>query len=219
MKWIAGLVVVIVVLTVGAYAVVEMNRPEEPAAPLPSEITTTPTPSSVAESQSPNLKCSASPLAAAHDDDMAGELPEAVAETRMAVIDAAITCDYRRLQQLALGGREGFSYSFGVEESPADFWRARERDARQQRAASSEYLRFLVQTLELPYCEEESPGGELFFIWPRVHCGARTPADWEHIRGLYPDELIDEMRTNDIFYGFRIGIVEDGDWVYFIAGD
>ena len=83
----------------------------------------------------------------------------------------------------------------------------------------SEYLRFLVQTLELPYCEEKSPDGQTYFVWPRVHCRARTAADWEDIRGLYPDELIDQMRTGDSFLGFRIGILEDGDWVYFIAGD
>jgi len=217
MKWIAGILGVIVVLTAGAYAVVEMNRPEA-AEPSPTTAGT-PTPSEVAGSPSPEIECSASPLVGSHDHEMAAGLPEAVAQMRMDVIDAAIACDYRRLQQLALEGRQGFSYSFGVEDSAAAFWRAREREAREQRAASSEYLRFLVQTLELPHCEEESPGGELFFIWPRVHCGARTAVDWEDIRGLYPDELIDEMRTNDIFYGFRIGIVSDGDWVYFIAGD
>lgn len=80
---------------------------------------------------------------------MAAGLPQAVADTRMAIIEAAIDCDYRELEELALD----------------------------------------------------------------------TPADWEDIRGLYPDELIDQMRTGDSFLGFRVGILEDGDWVYFIAGD
>lgn len=222
MKLIAGLLALLATLAVGAYIVVDMNRPIEPDGPQaqPSAGTpSTPAPTPSPNGEGPFLECSATPLEESDDHEMAAGLPPEVADTRMEIIEAAIDCDYRRLEDLALEGRQGFSYSFGVDGSPAAFWRAREREAREERVAVSEYMRFLVQTLELPHCEEESPGGELFFIWPRVHCGARTAADWEDIRGLYPDELIDEMRTNDIFYGFRIAIVEDGDWVYFIAGD
>lgn len=222
MKWIAGLLAALTMLAVGAYVVVDMNRPEGTDSPRsqPSpegSPTLTPTPSTTGGVAF--LECSATPLAGSHDHEMAAGLPPAVADTRMAVIEAAVDCDYRRLEELAIGGRPAFGYSFGLDGSPATFWRAREREAREMRAAESEYLRFLVQTLQLPYCDEEGPDGERYFVWPRVHCRSRSASDWEDIRGLYPDEMIDQMRTGDTFYGFRVGILEDGDWVYFIAGD
>lgn len=221
MKWLVGLLVALAVLVAGALVVISMNQgdpPLPPARPSASPAPTpTPTPTTVGEN--PFLECSATPLAGSHDHETAAGLPQDVADTRMAIIEAAIECDYRRLQELALEGRDGFGYSFGVDGPPATFWREREREAREQRAAASEYMRFLVQTLELPYCEEEGPDGETYFVWPRVHCRARTDADWEDIRGLYPDEMIEQMRTGDVFYGFRVGILADGDWVYFIAGD
>jgi hypothetical protein len=145
-------------------------------------------------------------------------LPPAVDVMRKQIIAAASACDYQELNRLALAGKPEFSYSFGVEQSPADFWRDREREARRLDQPTSEYLRYLVEVLYLPYCIEET-SDRTYYVWPRVHCSERQPADWDDLQGLYADEVIEQMRAGDIYYGHRVGILADGDWAYFIAGD
>ena len=220
MKLLTGLVVTIVVLAAGAYAVIEMNDIDDPMTEqpqvTPAPETPTPTPTSA---PSPSATCSGTALAGTHDHEMAAGLPEAVAETRIRVIDAAVACDYEVLEEIALAEGEGFSFSFGGDESPARFWRQREREARRFGEPTSEYMRYLVSILELPYCQEDGPDGEAYYVWPRVHCSARTASDWDDLEGLYTDEQIDMMRTGNSYLGFRVGVLEDGDWVYFIAGD
>jgi hypothetical protein len=135
------------------------------------------------------------------------------------ILASAVDCDYGFLEELALEGDPGFSYSYGVDGTPARFWQARETEAANKEKPTSEYMRYLVSVLRLPHCKETGPDGKVYFVWPRVHCSARTAKDWDDLKGLYTDEQIDQMRTGDIYYGFRVGILEDGDWVYFIAGD
>jgi len=59
--------------------------------------------------------CSAAGLSADLPDDPA--LPAAVADVRRQIAEAAVACDYDRLQELALEGGGGFTYSFGGETS------------------------------------------------------------------------------------------------------
>jgi hypothetical protein len=227
MKLLMGVAAFLVAVTVGAYVVVEMNEIDDvvtvaeamPTAPTPTE---TPSPS---PTPSPVAVCSGTQMAGSHDHEMAAGLPVAVANVRMRIIEAAIACDYAALEEIALAEGEGFSYSFGVEESPSSFWRAREREARKLDLPQSEYMRYLVSILQLPYCKETNDDGSgtdtevVYYVWPRVSCMARTDSDWDDLDGFYTQEQIEQMRTDDLYYGFRGGILENGDWVYFIAGD
>ena len=221
MTWVAGLAGV-AVLAFGTWVVVDQGDPPLPPAPIEDPSTTPsvdlePTPSDEA---APSRTCSATELAGSHDHEMAIGLPEAVAETRIEIIEAAVECDYRALGALAIAAEDFFSYSFGDQAGdPGAFWRDRERDAKRLGEETSEYMRYLVQTLQLPYCEERGPDGKHYFVWPRVHCNDRTAEDWSDLEGLYPPAHIEQMRTGDSFLGFRVGILDDGDWVYFIAGD
>jgi hypothetical protein len=146
-------------------------------------------------------------------------LPPEVRDTWGAILDAASACDYEKLETLALAGQSGFSYSYGVDGSPAKFWAAREKEAANKDKPTSEYMRYLVSVIQLPYCEEDGPDGKHYFVWPRAHCSARTHADWQQLKGLYTQDQIDQMELGDLYVGFRVGILENGDWVYFIAGD
>jgi hypothetical protein len=183
---------------------------------------TSPTPS---PSETKAANCSASPdrLAPSAYEQQTPP-PAAVTDTMTEIISAATSCDYRRLGQLALAGRQGFTFSYGSETEPGKFWRDREREARKKHIATSEYMRYLVQVLSLPYCHERGPDGSnnktvMYYEWPRVQCRHRTTADWQDLKGLYTQKQIDQMRLGDIYYGFRVGITVDGDWVYFVAGD
>lgn len=189
-----------------------------PTSPEPEPPPSSPTPTPAASR--PTTICSGLKGLPADEESRPklAELPRPVLDTWVAIIEQAIMCDYEGLEDLALEGRQGFSFSFGADGSPADFWKAREREARRRNLPTSEYMRYLVALLQLPYCEESS-GGDTYFIWPRVHCREHTDADWDDIEGLYPEDQFEQMRARDSYLGFRIGILENGDWVYFIAGD
>ena len=38
-------------------------------------------------------------------------------------------------------------------------------------------------------------------------------------RNLYDDAAIRAFRKNGAYIGYRVGIREDGTWVFFVAGD
>lgn len=223
MKFAAVIAVAAVsIIGVGAYAVTQLDGgPERISVVGPSEApaaSPSTEPSSTPSEEGP--RCSSSDLPGDNIALRTDGLPEEVQQTWFSIVQAAFACDYERLEALALQGREGFSYSFGiVDGTPSAFWSDRERHARRTGEKTDEYIRYLVETLALPYCEEDGPDGEHYFVWPRVHCSARTHADWKDLKGLYTPKQIDQMRTGDLYYGFRVGILEDGDWVYFIAGD
>ncbi|MDQ3963090.1 MAG: hypothetical protein M3277_04140 [Actinomycetota bacterium] len=222
MKVVLGVLIGILVGGITVYALVD--REDTPAAevPVPSVAVETPLPETPTPTAAARA-CSATGLTVDASANAEG-LPGPVAARRTEILEAAAACDYEELERLALEGGP-FGYSFGVEKSPASFWRARERDARRLDRETSEYLRYLVEILHLPYCKERQDDGTgteteaVYYVWPRVHCSARSVEDWDDLEGLYTDEQIEEMRKANIYFGFRVGILEDGDWVYFIAGD
>lgn len=217
------LVVILVIAAAAAGAYLFISNDEEPvpvATPPPTETaSSTPTPDPSPTPSEAVAVCSATDVTIAADAvDNVAKLPPAVFDTWTSIVDLALACDYEGLEDLALEGT-GFSYSFGDDGSPASFWREREREARTDDEPTSEYMRYLVEIMQLPHCRERSADGQTYFIWPRVHCTARTEADWDDLEGLYTADEIDQMREGDIYYGFRVGILANGDWAYFIAGD
>lgn len=230
----------VAVIGIGGYAVVSLDRDPAGPAPLPPGATPAdgPTadpeqsPTAGQETPTPARSCSASDLVGDRTSERRLDgVPPVVEQMWSDILDAALRCDYGALEDLALLEGQGFTYSYGAPDgSPAAFWRAREREARtsirceQSRSCTTgnpelEYMRFLVETLELPYCKEKVPNGDVFYVWPRVQCNDRTSEDWDDLQGLYSEEEIEQMRTGDMYYGFRVGIVDDGDWQYFVAGD
>ncbi|MFN2524778.1 MAG: hypothetical protein ABR505_00715 [Actinomycetota bacterium] len=145
-------------------------------------------------------------------------LPPAVAEMRLEIARLAAACDYEGLESLALEGRDFFSFSFGADESPAEYWR---RDDRR-----FEVLATLVKVFELPYVTsdlQESPEEpkSVVYSWPSANGPNPTDEDWQLLidAGLYNEREVRRMQQFGGYIGYRIGIVEDGDWIYFIAGD
>lgn len=131
--------------------------------------------------------------------------------TWVAIMDAAMACDYDRLAEIA--GSE-FQYSFGETGDPAQFWRNAE-------AAGEEPMRFLVETLWLPHAQPGADGA-IPYVWPEVFVlpwEDVTDAQRSRLRDLYD---LDDFATFDIvdgFIGYRLAIDEQGNWLYFLAGD
>ena len=228
MKVLIGLLVGLLLGGAAVFVLTEGGDVELPPRTVTVYPSRSPTPDVAASPAAPSTsrdKCSAAELTPMNPELTNRGLPDAVDVMRKQILGAAMACDFRELDRLALDGRPYFSYSFSVEQNPASFWRAREREARRLDLETSEYLRYLVQILHLPYCKESQDDGTgtdtelVFYIWPRVHCSERTAEDWKDVEGVYTNEQIERMRSADLYYGFRVGIIEDGDWVYFIAGD
>ena len=143
------------------------------------------------------------------------ELPTPVAETRNAIAEAATACDYEALANLALRGSEEFTYSFGERGDPGRFWRREEQ-------RGEEPLRFLVELLDRPLATQRVRG-TVHYVWPsafdyRDWTGV-PEVDGEALRPLYGDEDFAGFEEFGAYLGYRVGITEEGDWIFFVAGD
>lgn len=201
------------------------DSPSPAGTPAPSE-SPTPTASPTPSPGSPQSgDCSAVALQdqeITYPQDPQPKLPPAVGEMRERIVDAALRCDYDALNALAVDGRDVFSYSFGdPDQEPGEYWRMIEEAEPRFREP---VLSLLVQTLDLSYCTQrfedlDGEGMVTQYEWPSAHCDAPTGEQWAELEGLYTDEEIQSMKDFGGFIGWRIGILEDGDWISYIAGD
>ena len=187
----------------GAAAVVAvvLLTDSDPPLSLPPAEAPTPSPSPVAV-------CSASEETVAIVDQP--RLPPAVAETRERIIELALRCDYRGLQRLA--DPDEFTFSFGIDRSPARFWRRLERQG-------EPVMLDLVRVLNLRphrFAEFEMYG------WPRVVRAHPSDEDWRAVveAGLLTRKQADELREFEVGYlDRRAFITFDGRWTTYVAGD
>jgi hypothetical protein len=169
--------------------------------------------------------CSATELndANAYPREPQSELPLPVLDMRKQIIDAALRCDYDALNALALDGRDFFSYSFGDPGvGPGNYWRMIEEE--EEPGLRQPVLSLLVQTFDLSYCTDrfEDPDGKGMvtqYAWPSASCARPTDEQWAELESLYSDEEIRGWKDFGSFIGWRIGVLDDGDWTSYIAGD
>lgn len=142
-------------------------------------------------------------------------LPARVSAMRMAMVDAARKCHYEALARLALEGNTVFTYSFGEEDQPAAFWKAAESGGRP-------VMRSLVEVLDAPFATR-TVEGTTQYLWPSAYGFERwqdvPEADREALRQLYGDEDLRRFAQFGTYTGHRVGITENGDWIFFVAGD
>lgn len=154
-------------------------------------------------------RCSADGLSATPERRPA--LPDAVAETRRAIVDAATRCDYARLAELASSGRRPFTASFGGADDVGAYWQRAE-------AAGERPMHFLVGLLDTPHARQADN-----FVWPSAHAADRwsavPPEDREALRPLYGDDDFQRFERFGSYAGYRVGVAEDGEWLFFVAGD
>jgi hypothetical protein len=132
-------------------------------------------------------------------------LPEPVAETHAALLEAAEAGDYEALRPLVPAQ---FSYTFGVpvEGGPIAYWQ-------QVEAESGESpLEILARILRMPYTLTAGT-----YVWPFAF--DKQPGDLtDHERELLGD-LGESFGAGSGYLGWRAGIEPDGTWRFFIAGD
>lgn len=154
-----------------------------------------------------DVSCSA---AGASVPSAAAGLPEPVATTRQAIIDAAAACDLDALEGLAA---EGFNSSFGgggVE------------NLRRWEDEGTGRLGTLLDLFGMTHDTVETDDG-VIYVWPAAHVYESwdaIPADLiEELRQIHTDEELDMFSEFGSYGGWRTGIDQDGNWLYFVAGD
>jgi len=140
-------------------------------------------------------------------------LPPAVADMREQIWQAAVVCDYGSLTNLA---SPEFTFSYGLGGEPALYWIELE-------AAGDEPMRYLTETLDLPFTTADAGDLGTIYVWPSAFtypAWTDVPqADRDALATLYDDADFGDWELFGSYIGYRVGITEDGEWIYFVAGD
>ena len=187
------------------------SESDDTAAPAPETVTVTQTETVAPEEPAePDAGCAAAELQRVLPDE---DLPQAVADVRQRVFDAALACDYETLEQIALEQGEGFTFSYGAgpDDSAAAYWRELEESGAEQP------LRVLATILTLPHTRNESGS----YAWPNAYSESPTDEAWQALvdAGLYTQEELESMKAGGMYLGYRTAITAEGDWQFFVAGD
>lgn len=140
-------------------------------------------------------------------------LPEAVARKRAEIWTAARAGDYAEVASLV--APDGFEYTFGgpVEGGPAAYWQRLDQTTKERP------LPTLVAILELPYARDPQSG---LYVWPHAFirkASTMSPAEKAELTSALGAETVKLYEQLDSYLGYRAGIDEEGDWVFYVAGD
>lgn len=139
-------------------------------------------------------------------------LPDAVGETRAAIVEAATECDFAALERLA-----GPDFLYSLDPSSASdlsrFWQQSDQQ-------NFDTLAVIVRTFDLPFAMITSAEGAVSYVWPAVtEIQNPTEEDWQTLAAVYNEEEIEFYKEFGGFIGWRIYISADGTWTTAIAGD
>lgn len=134
------------------------------------------------------------------------ELPPAVAATREAIFAAATACDFAALDALA---PSELRYTFGDHGDAVAAWREAE-------ARGEPVLRWMAEVLRATPANEHG-----LWVWPAFF--TRTVAKWSAADRREAERMLGEdfasLTGSGAYLGYRVGLAEDGTWMYFVAGD
>jgi hypothetical protein len=210
----------VVVLALGVLPLI--SSPEDGGPASGSTPTTAPAPATtvigpettmpaatVAPTTVPIGECSAAGMA--EPADQAG-LPDQVADMRLAIIEAAIACDYATLEALA-GPDMSTSFGGGGVENIRQW----EEDGTYPATA------LIVELFGTPYAFEDYEGLPRHYYWPSAFVydswDEIPPAEMEALLSVYTQEELDQAAEFGSYALWRIGVTETGEWRFFIAGD
>lgn len=137
-------------------------------------------------------------------------LPPAVADTRQAIIEAAGRCSFTELE--AIAGELNTSFGGGGAEN-LEAWENEDHGE----------LGTLLKVLDMSHAVIETENSGRIFVWPAAFAHdlwEEIPEDQlDELRSLYTPEELEELSVIGAYAGWRVGISENGDWMFFVAGD
>ena len=209
----------VVILTLGVLPMISSPENSGPASgstptttPVPASTTvpdpvTTPPPATTVPPVVADCSAAGLPMPAEQEG-----LPPDVADARRAIAAAAIACDFEALETLA---SPDFVTSFGgggFEMIP--MW---------EQEGTYPALALLVQLFDTPYAFEDYDGLPRHYYWPSAFVYDSweeiPPADMEALLTVYTQEELDQAAAFGSYALWRIGIIETGEWRFFVAGD
>ena len=153
--------------------------------------------------------CSAAGLSMPSDQE---GLPTPVAQTRRAVATAAIACDYDTLEALAGPGLTTSFGGGGFDNIP-----------RWEEEGTYPALQLLVELFDTPFATQEFEDLPRYYVWTSASVYDTweeiPPADLEALLTVYTQEELDQHSGFGSYALWRIGITENGQWQFFVAGD
>lgn len=139
------------------------------------------------------------------------DLPDAVAATAHAIIRFASSCDLDGLAGIA---NPGLVTSFGG--GGIENLRRWEDEGRGE-------LGTLLQLFSTSPAVLEGEHDPKIYVWPAALVHDRwedIPEDLRHeLLTIYTEEELDQIAEFGSYAGWRIGIDENGNWLFFVAGD
>jgi hypothetical protein len=80
----------------------------------------------------------------------------------------------------------------------------------------------LLHLLDMGHATIPGPAGEIY-VWPAAHAYETWEQvdqdDLEELAMIHSEDELDSFASADGYLGWRLGISEDGTWLFFIAGD
>ena len=118
--------------------------------------------------------------------------------------------DYDGLETLL--DRKTFSYSFGENGDPVGYWRRLEEEG--EDPILGDYLPVILGG---PSAKRRD-----VYVWPSAY--GKSPSTWtaedrQSLRNLYTEQEIRAFERAGDYLGWRVGIRNDGKWLFFVAGD
>lgn len=196
----AVVVVGLVPLLLGSGETVpEGSTPGSPSVPSTSVAPTTPGPEASCSATGVDIPVSPSGL------------PPAVADKHTAIAQAAAECDLPALSRLA---GEDLTTSFGgggLEN--LELWEAE----------GTGQLGTLLEVLGTSYATVENGDRGAIYVWPAAFAydtWDEIPAEYiDELRTIYTQQEIDQIAEFGAYAGWRVGVDETGNWLFFVAGD
>lgn len=144
-------------------------------------------------------------------------LPAPVARTRERLMAAARSGDIEALRPIIEDQAMVPNVSFGGADDPVEFLRTTSADGE-----GREPLGIMLELLEAPFAVLGEGTDREIYVWPylaAVRLDALSPAELVELYKLVPHHDYQDMLAFGGWYFFRVGIMGNGDWAYFVAGD
>ncbi|MEX2134203.1 MAG: permease-like cell division protein FtsX, partial [Acidimicrobiia bacterium] len=187
---------------------------EEPSTDTTGCIDPGDTTSTVVETTTSGPTCEAGelvPPTTVANGDPSYDLTEPVAEKLTAIAAAAGACDASAVAALAASD---ITTTFGPGSGPEDIasW-----------DGDDERFEIITELFNMTHAVTEMPDGSALYVWP----AAFAFDAWEEIPAaamdellrIYTQEQLDQISQLGSYGGWRIGITEAGEWIFFVAGD
>ena len=145
------------------------------------------------------------------------KLPAPVARLRDQLMDAARSGDLDRLKPIIEGNDMVPKFSFGDEEDPIAFWKDVSGDGQ-----GREVLAIMLEVLQAGFVRTMRENEPVTYVWPyfaEIPLSGLTPKQEVELYTLVTAQDRRDMEDFGAYNFFRLGIAEDGQWLYFVAGD